>query len=460
MSNPDHVTRTTAAAIGRHGGPLVAIDGGFVEVSVFEAGVPPRFRLYFVDDARKPLPPPADVEVETVRPDGARQRFVFRQRQGYLEAVSMLPEPHEFAVVLTVPERGGRKSYDAQFTEDDHAHPEGGAGHAGHGHAHAQGGAHGHMHGVVDPGITTSARGLWAVKWSFVGLFITASLQLAVVLVSHSVALLADTIHNFADAATAVPLAIAFLFSRRPPSRRYTYGFGRVEDLAGLAVVLTITGSAAVAAYIAIQRLLHPQAVSHLLAIMGASIIGFVGNEAVAVFRIRVGKEIGSAALIADGYHARTDGWTSLAVLAGAVGVHYGYPLADPIIGLVITVAIIGIVWQSVKIVFSRMLDGVDPEVIEQVRSVAGGIAGVTSITEVRARWIGHRIRAELNLSVGPELTVLQAHEITREVEHELLHHLQFLEGATIHVDPTTEAGDARHIRGEHAHGELPTHAH
>ena len=460
MSNPGDAMDSTVTMIGRHGGPLVVIDGGFVELSVFEEGVPPRFRLYFLDESRKPLAPEEGVELETVRPDGARERFVFRPREGYLEAASMLPEPHEFAVVLTMPASDGRTSYDAQFTEDDHSHSATGEGHAGHGHDHAPGGAHGHMHGVVDPGITTSSRGLWAVKWSFVGLFITASLQLVVVLVSHSVALMADTIHNFADAATAVPLAIAFLFSRRPPSRRYTYGFGRVEDLAGLAVVLTITASAAVAAYVAIQRLLHPQAVSHLLAIMGASIIGFVGNEAVAVFRIRVGKEIGSAALIADGYHARTDGWTSLAVLAGAVGVHYGYPMADPVIGLVITVAIIGIVWQSVKIVFSRMLDGVDPEVIEQVRSVAGGVAGVTSVTEVRARWIGHRIRAELNLAVGPELTVVQAHEITKEVEHELLHHLQFLEGVTIHVDPTTEAGEGRHIRGEHAHGELPIHAH
>lgn len=451
-----------STTLGRHGGPLVEMDRGFVELSVYETGVPPRFRLYFLDAARTPTIPPEGVELETLRPNGARQRFVFRLREGYLEATSMLPEPHEFEVVLTVQRGGERKTYEAQFTEADHSHADAAGGHGGRDHAqgHGHGGAHGHMHGVVDPGIATSARGLWAVKWSFVGLFTTASLQLVVVLLSHSVALMADMIHNFADAGTAVPLAIAFLFSRRPPSRRYTYGFGRVEDLAGLAVVLTITASAAVAAYVAIQRLLHPQAVSHLLAIMAASIIGFIGNEAVAVFRIRVGKEIGSAALVADGYHARTDGWTSLAVLAGAIGVHFGYPLADPIIGLVITVAIIGIVWQSVRIVFSRMLDGVDPEVIDQMRSIAGDVGGVTAVADVRARWIGHQIRAELNLAVSADLTVVQAHQITKEVEHELLHNLQFLAGATIHVDPTTEAGEGRHLRGPHALGDVPMHGH
>ena len=288
------------------------------------------------------------------------------------------------------------------------------------------------------PAIATTARGLWAVKWSFIALVATALLQLAVVVLSNSVALLADTIHNFGDAATAIPLSVAFLFARRPPSRRFTFGFGRVEDLAGLAVVLTIAASAAVAAYEAIQRLLHPRPVSHLGAIVVASIIGFVGNEAVAIFRIRVGKQIGSAALIADGYHARTDGWTSLAVLVGAVGVHLGYPLADPIIGLVITLAILGVVWGSVRMVVvpnaRRRRAGGDRSHPRDRREVPG----VTDVTDVRARWLGHRLRADVNISVRPELTVEAAHEIAKEVEHQLQHHLQFLSGAIIHVDPAT----------------------
>ncbi|MEO8910161.1 MAG: cation diffusion facilitator family transporter [Gemmatimonadaceae bacterium] len=310
---------------------------------------------------------------------------------------------------------------------------------------HDHGGTHGHTHGVLDPSLTTTERGLWAVKWGFIGLFLTATLQLVVVFLSHSVALLADTIHNYGDAATAFPLGIAFLFARRAPTRRFTYGFGRVEDLAGLAVVLTIFASAMVALYQSINRLLHPQMVSHLSAIIVASIIGFIGNEAVAVFRIRVGKEIGSAALIADGYHARTDGWTSLAVLVGAVGVYFGYPKADPIIGLLITVAILGIVWQSVKTVFTRILDGVEPEVSEEVRHSASHVPGVLGVSDVRARWVGHRLRAEVNITVAPDLSVAAGHDLAKQVELEMRQHLKFLSGVIVHVDPETEAGEQFH---------------
>ena len=227
--------------------------------------------------------------------------------------------------------------------------------------------SHGHAHGIVDPSIATSDGGLWAIKWSFVGLAATAILQLVVVFISGSVALLAATIHNFGDAATAIPLAIAFWFARKKPSERFTFGYGRVEDLAGVAIVLTILASAVIAGYESIQRLLHRQEISHLWAVIGASIVGFIGNEGVAIFRIRVGREISSAALIADGYHARVDGWTSLAVFFGAVGVWLGYPLADPIIGLLITAAIFGIVIQSGKSIFFRMLDGAEP-----LRSASG----------------------------------------------------------------------------------------
>src|SRR5215216_5138818 len=201
--------------------------------------------------------------------------------------------------------------------------------------------SHEHTHGAVDPSIATSERGIWAVKWSFVALFVTALVQIVVVFLSGSVALLSDTIHNFGDAATAVPLWIAFALTRLGTSRRFPYGYGRVEDLAGVVVVLIILFSAIVAGYQAVERLINPQPVGLLWAVALAGLVGFVGNEAVAVFRIRVGREIGSAALVADGYHARTDGWTSLAVLLGAVGVWLGYPLADPIVGLLIAAAIL-----------------------------------------------------------------------------------------------------------------------
>jgi cation diffusion facilitator family transporter len=327
-------------------------------------------------------------------------------------------------------------------------------------HRHGPGAHHRHSHGVVDPSIAATGRGLWALKWSFVGLMATALIQVVVVALSGSVGLLADMIHNFADAATAIPLAIAFLLARRAAARRFTYGLGRAEDLAGLMIVLTITASALVACYEAIQRLLHPQPVEMLWAVMLASIVGFAGNEAVAIFRIRVGRQMGSAALIADGYHARVDGWTSLAVLVGAIGVWAGYPLADPLVGLLIVVAIFVIVWRSVGAVLLRALDGVESETLDEIGHAAGHVAQVVEVTDVRARWIGHRLHAEVSITVPEGLSVADGHAIAKEVRHQLLHHLPHLGGVTIHVDPAGQGGEHHHRIGEHAHDGLPVHAH
>ena len=298
------------------------------------------------------------------------------------------------------------------------------------------------------------------MKWSFIGLFITALVQIIVVFLSGSVGLLSDTIHNFGDAATAVPLWIAFALTRLGTSRRFPFGYGRFEDLAGVIVVFIILFSAVVAGYEAIDRLLNPQPVGYLWAVAAASIIGFIGNEAVAIFRIRVGREIESAALIADGYHARTDGWTSLAVLFGAIGVWLGYPAADPIVGLLITAAILVIVWQSGKAVFTRLLDGVDPEVLDEIRHTAGHVAGVAEVAETRARWLGHRLRAEVNVAVSPECSVAEGHDIAREVNHRLLHELRYLEMAVVHVDPLQQTGEEYHRVATHRHDGFPPHSH
>lgn len=329
-----------------------------------------------------------------------------------------------------------------------------------HHHGHGGHGGHGHSHGVVDPSIASHERGLWALKWSFVGLSITAVLQVVVVIVSGSVALLADTIHNFADAATAIPLGVAFWLGRRGATRQFTYGLGRVEDFAGLVIVVTILGSALAAIHESVRRVMHPQPVEFLWAVMLASIVGFVGNEAVAVFRIRVGRQIGSAALVADGYHARVDGWTSLAVLAGAVGVWLGYPLADPLVGLLISAVILVVVWQSARSVLLRMLDGIDPGTREAIAHAAGHVHGVDEVTDVRARWIGHRIHAEINVSVDGRLSVIDGHEIAKEVRHQLLHHIPHLGGVIVHVDPAGQAGEHHHRIGEHAHGDSSLHRH
>jgi cation diffusion facilitator family transporter len=329
--------------------------------------------------------------------------------------------------------------------------------HSPHAHEHA---GHGHLHGVVDPTIVTTARGLWAIKWSSVALLVTACVQLIVVALSGSVALLADTLHNFGDAATALPLWVAFALARRRASERFTYGLGRFEDIAGMAIVLIMALSALVAGDEAVTRLIHPEPVTHLGAVVVASVLGFLGNEAVALFRIKVGKEIGSAALIADGYHARVDGWISLAVFAGAVGVWLGYPLADPLVGLLISVAILWLVWQSGVMVFTRALDGVDPEVIHALRHAATHIPGVRALTDVRARWIGRYLQAEVSIAVARELSVAEGHAIATEVRHQLLHHVRYLSEVTVHVDPLDRAGAEHHRIGEHAHDGLPTHSH
>jgi cation diffusion facilitator family transporter len=329
-----------------------------------------------------------------------------------------------------------------------HAHPD--TDHSddgGHGHD-----SHAHSHGAIDPALLDTQRGIWATKWSLVALLATALFQLVIVLLSGSVALLADTIHNFGDAGTAIPLWVAFVIARRKATRRFTYGYGRIEELAGLFIVLVILASAILAAYESVVRILDPPTIQYLWIVVAASLVGFLGNEAVALFRIKVGREIGSAALVADGYHARTDGFTSLAVLLGAIGVWLGFPLADPIVGLLISLAILRIVWQSGKSVFTRLLDGVDPEVVEEVRQVAGETPGVEEVSEVRVRWLGHRLWAEANVAVASNLTVQQGHAIAQEVHHRLLHRLRYLSNATIHVDPLTHSGEGYHQHDAVAH--------
>ncbi len=305
---------------------------------------------------------------------------------------------------------------------------------------------HGHTHGVMDAGIAANERGMWAIKWSFAILIVTGLLQIVVVAASHSVALLADTIHNFADATTALPLGVAFVLARRKPSARFPYGLGRVEDLAGLMIVGIILFSAVVAGYEAISRLISPLPVHNLGWLAMAGAISFLGNEVVAVLRIRVGREISSAALIADGYHARTDGLTSLAVVAGAGGVWLGFPLADPLIGLGITVAIFAIVWQSARSVLVRMLDGVEPGLLDEIGHAAAHVPGV-AVQEARARWLGHRLQVELVLTADEGMLLAEANTLAARVEEELHHHLPALAAASIRFAP---------LAGGHHHAPAP----
>ncbi|MDT7783777.1 MAG: hypothetical protein QOF58_2196 [Pseudonocardiales bacterium] len=291
----------------------------------------------------------------------------------------------------------------------------------GHGHGHG----HGHH---TDP--------QHAVWWSFAVLMVTALIQAVVVAFSGSVALLADTVHNFADALTAVPLGIAFWLSRRAASTRFPYGYGRVEDLAGVAVVVLIAFSAVFAAYESVSRLLDPRPMSAVPAVAVAAVVGFLGNEFVAQWRIRVGRRIGSAALVADGLHARTDGYTSLAVLAAAFGSWLGWWWVDPLVGLVVAVLIGVVLVDAGRQVFGRLLDAADPVVVDKASEVAGGTPGVLAVEDVRMRWSGHGQLAELTVVVARETSLVEAHRIAHDVEHRLRHSVHRLQRAHVHAHP------------------------
>ncbi|MFF5307181.1 cation diffusion facilitator family transporter [Streptomyces sp. NPDC013161] len=353
---------------------------------------------------------------------------------------------------------------DQHHHEHEHAHP-----HDDHGHDHPHPHDHSptglrhrlghlltpHSHETadkLDSALESSARGMRALWVSLAVLGVTALVQAVVVVVSGSVALLGDTVHNAADALTAVPLGIAFVLGRRAATRRFTYGYGRAEDLAGIAIVLTIAASAAFAAWAAVDRLLDPRPMTHVPVVAVAALVGFVGNEWVARYRIRVGREIGSAALVADGLHARTDGFTSLAVLIGAGGSALGWQLADPVVGLAITAAIALVLRDAAREVFRRVMDAVDPDLVDRAEHAVREVEGVRGVGELRLRWIGHRLRAEVAVVVDGEATVRQAHAVAVAAEHALLHAVPRLTAALVHADPAPVPGEAD------PHGELAHH--
>ncbi|UYQ62858.1 cation diffusion facilitator family transporter [Streptomyces peucetius] len=330
-----------------------------------------------------------------------------------------------------------------------HTHPH--AHHDGHHHRRRLFRPHSHEAAdKVDTAMETSREGLRTLWISLVVLGVTTVVQAAIVALSGSVALLGDTVHNAADALTAVPLGIAFLLGRRAANRRYTYGYGRAEDLAGVVVVAVIAASAAVAAWMAVDRLLNPRDITHLWSVSGAALAGFVGNEWVARYRIRTGRRIGSAALVADGLHARTDGFTSLAVLLGAGGAALGLRWADPVVGLLITVAILVVLKDAAREVCRRLMDSVDPALVETAESALRGVDGVLGTGQVRMRWIGHALRAEADIVVDPQLTVVQAHSLAVAAEHALIHAVPRLTAATVHIDHSPVRGDPHAALAHH----------
>jgi cation diffusion facilitator family transporter len=356
------------------------------------------------------------------------------------------------------------------MAEHEHSHP--GVGTHEHSHDHADVGARGwhrlqhlvtpHSHDSadkVDAELESSREGLRALWISLAVLGATAAAQALIVVFSGSVALLGDTLHNVADALTAVPLGIAFVLGRRAATRAYTYGFGRAEDLAGVIIVLVIAGSSIAAAWFAVDRLLDPQPMTHLPWVFVAGLVGFAGNEIVARYRIAVGRRIGSAALVADGLHARTDGFTSLAVVLAAAGSWAGWTWADPVVGLAITVAIAFVLKDAAREVYRRLMDRVDPELVDRAETALRAIPGVRDVSGLRLRWIGHRMHAEAAVVVDARLSLVAAHEIAADAEHQLTHRVPRLTGATVHVDPDSHPGDDHHSELSHERRDRVTSA-
>ncbi|WJK38944.1 cation diffusion facilitator family transporter [Solwaraspora sp. WMMA2056] len=302
----------------------------------------------------------------------------------------------------------------------------------------------------VDDSLESSRDGLRALWISLAILAATAAAQAVIVVASGSVALLGDTLHNVADALTAVPLTIAFLIGRRAATRAYTYGYGRAEDVAGIVIVAVIAGSAIAAGWTAVDRLIDPAPMSHVPWVAAAGVVGFAGNELVARYRIRVGRRIGSAALVADGLHARADGFTSLAVVAAAGGAAAGWQWADPLVGLAITVAIGYVLRDAAREVYRRLMDAVDPDLVDTAETTLRSVAGVRDVTAVRLRWIGHRLHAEADLVVDADLTLIAAHEVAADAEHQLTHAVPRLRSATVHTDPAGHAGAHHHVTLSH----------
>ena len=338
----------------------------------------------------------------------------------------------------------GEHSHDHDGHEHDHDLEE----HEGHGeHGH---GGHGHEHGRVDADLYGNQAGLRAVQISTAGMFIVAAIQFAIAGIGGSAGLFADALHNLGDVLTTVALWIAFVIARRAANQRYTYGYYRTEDLAGIFIVLVIIASAVAGAVESILKLTSGAPPTQLPLSMAAALVGVAGNELLAQYKISVGKRINSVPLIADGQHSRIDGLTSLAAFAGLIGVALGLRIADPIAGLVITVVILTVVYSTTRSVLQRLLDAVDSRVVPSIVSIASEVPGVEAVNDVRARWVGHTLHVAMNIEVDAELTLVKAHAIAEEVRHRLFHRVKGLSEAIIHTDPHSHDEDYHQLVAHH----------
>jgi len=316
-----------------------------------------------------------------------------------------------------------------------------------HGHSHGWLSAIFHFHGhgeeqdnrATDPALATT-DGIRTVWLALAALGLTTVIQIAIVTMSGSVALLADTVHNIGDTLNSIPLLIAFYLARRAATRRYTYGYGRAEDVAGVLIVLSIAFSAGYALWASFDKLIHPQPMTHIPWVAAAAVVGFLGNEAVALLQIRKGRRMGSEAMIADGLHARIDGITSLSVLVAAAGTALGYPIVDPLIGLLIGVSIVFITKDAATRIWQRLMDGVDPLIVDRIEQYADDVQGVENVESIHVRWLGHRLHAEVSIATSGDLSVWEAIGVTDAVRRTLLTNVRHLSSVAVEIEPERSA--------------------
>ncbi|WP_342371893.1 cation diffusion facilitator family transporter [Propioniciclava soli] len=349
------------------------------------------------------------------------------------------------------PQRQAHQHQEHEHEQDKHQHEHDGHQHDHHGahdHDHDHGDdwwarvrhaitPHSHDHAEAMPTAEEASKEGIRTAWiSLAGMAATAALQLVIVAVSGSIGLLADTLHNLGHLVTTIPLIIAFRLGRRAPTRRYPFGLRRAEDLVGLLIGLVIAISAALIIAESVRALVDPRPMTNPAWVLAAALIGAAGNEIVAIYRIRTGRRIGSAALIAEGQHARTDALTSLAVIGGVVGTWAGFPQVDALVGLLMGAVIVGVLISTVRVTVRRLMDGVEDGTLDQIERTAADVPGVRRVERSRARWSGHRMEADLDIAVDPGLTVAAAHTIAVEVHSTLLRAVRHLDRVSVHVEP------------------------
>jgi cation diffusion facilitator family transporter len=332
-----------------------------------------------------------------------------------------------------------------EYTHDNahsHAHRD-----KNHNHKHER---HGHEHGKIEADLYSNRAGLRAVRISTVGMLLVGLVQIVIALLGGSAGLFADALHNLGDVLTTLALWIAFVLSNRAANRRYTYGYHRAEDLAGIFIVLVIIASAAASAIESALKLASGNVPTHIYLSIIAAAVGCVGNEALAQYKISVGRRINSVPLTADGQHSQIDGLTSLAALVGLVGVRLGFRLADPLAGLLITLVILSVVYSTARSVLLRLLDAVDPRMVPTIIETASSVEGVEAVTDVRARWVGHTLHIAMNIEVNADLTLVKAHAIAEQVRHQLFHEIQGVSEVIIHTDPSSSREDYHQEMAHH----------